>query len=166
MDPVWSWKEFAAPQCSSRFRVRVDIRACYGMTQGYGANVRAFIDGQWHVRRLAWMATSYNSNAMYFPVPEGSSIDVLLVEWVGGNQTVVTDVAAGSSLLIFEDDDCSAEDDAACDLSLACGEGTYWEASIGQCLPVETCLGDLNADNVITTSDLLVFLSLFGTYCE
>ena len=25
--------------------VRIDIRACYGMTQGYGAKVRAFIDG-------------------------------------------------------------------------------------------------------------------------
>lgn len=29
-----------------------------------------------------------------------------------------------------------------------------------------TCTGDLNADGLIATSDLLVFLSLFGTSCE
>lgn len=144
--------------------VRVELRACHGMTQGFGARVRGFIDGEWYVHRLGWLPQA-NSNSIYFGLPNAESLDVLIVDWVGGGQTVLTDIAPGSSLLIFESDECAPAVEE-CDLSLACGEGTYWEPLVGQCLPSDNCLGDLNGDAVITTSDLLVFLSLFGTVCD
>ena len=144
--------------------VRVELRACHGMTQGFGARVRGFIDGEWYVHRLGWLPKA-NSHSIYFGLPNDEPLDVLIVDWVGGGQTVLTDIAPGTSMLIFESDECAPAIEE-CDLSLACGEGTYWEPLVGQCLPSDNCLGDLNSDGVISTTDLLVFLSLFGTVCD
>lgn len=46
-----------------------------------------------------------------------------------------------------------------------CGEGTIWSPVFQTCLPDPSCLGDLNADGVIGTADLLVLLSVFGDDC-
>ncbi len=60
---------------------------------------------------------------------------------------------------IIEDGSCSF----SCWLgSEACGSGTVWDEVTSTCIP-NPCVGDLNYDNVITVSDLLILLySMFG----
>ena len=59
---------------------------------------------------------------------------------------------------------CDADEDFV-DPSTYCGPGTTWDAASGQCVGVDTCMGDLDGDGTIATSDLLGFLALFGTTC-
>ena len=50
-----------------------------------------------------------------------------------------------------------------------CGAGTVWDEDLGACiaLPIdEGCPGDLFADGMVNTLDLLTFLTLFGTECD
>ena len=49
---------------------------------------------------------------------------------------------------------------------LACGEGTYWSESLGQCLPVDLCFADLNFDGEVGMADLLALLPSFGVCPE
>lgn len=44
-----------------------------------------------------------------------------------------------------------------------CGEGTVWDAQLGQC--VETCPLDIDGDGVGTVLDLIEVLSFFGGFC-
>ena len=67
---------------------------------------------------------------------------------------------------IATDDDgsCGFND---CELTLSyCGEGTLWSPTLQQCIPDPMCLGDLNGDGIVGTSDLLSLLSLFGMNCS
>ena len=59
---------------------------------------------------------------------------------------------------------CDADEDFV-DPSSYCGPGTTWDATAGQCVGVETCMGDFDGDGTIATSDLLGFLAIFGTTC-
>ncbi len=47
-----------------------------------------------------------------------------------------------------------------------CGDGMIWDPVSGTCQAEETCLGDFNDDGVVSASDLLDFLGVFGTTCE
>jgi len=47
-----------------------------------------------------------------------------------------------------------------------CGPGTIWNAVYSLCLPEPVCMGDLNNDNHISISDLLLLLAVFETDCE
>jgi len=49
---------------------------------------------------------------------------------------------------------------------LICGPGTIWDEAFSMCLPISNCVGDLNNDQVIGSTDLLVILSSFGLSCE
>ena len=57
------------------------------------------------------------------------------------------------------------EGDVNCTGSDYCGDGTIWSEALGICVP-ESCVGDLDASGVIGTSDLLIFLNVFGQSCE
>ena len=59
---------------------------------------------------------------------------------------------------------CDADEDFV-DPSTYCGPGTTWDAASGQCVGVDTCMGDFDGDGTIATSDLLGFLAIFGTTC-
>ena len=63
---------------------------------------------------------------------------------------------------IFGQGDCP-------ELWTACGEGTFWDADLQRCVAAyteSTCLGDLDGDGLPATSDLLLFLSVFGEPCS
>ena len=47
-----------------------------------------------------------------------------------------------------------------------CDTGTEWDYNLEKCVPTPTCVGDLNGDEIIGTSDLLILLSSFGMPCE
>jgi uncharacterized protein (TIGR02145 family) len=46
-----------------------------------------------------------------------------------------------------------------------CGPGTYWDASVNLCLPLNDCPGDLDNDGQVAVTDLLVLLGDFGDVC-
>ena len=48
----------------------------------------------------------------------------------------------------------------------ACGQGTFYDADIGQCLLSTNCQTDMNANGSTGMSDLLDFLAVFGLQCE
>ena len=76
--------------------------------------------------------------------------------------------------------DCSgacendADGDGICDeleglipeLETACGQGTVWDASLGQCIMDVGCIGDVDLDGHVGATDLLYLLGNFGTFCQ
>lgn len=51
------------------------------------------------------------------------------------------------------------------DEGVYCGEGTTWDAELGECIAYNPCPKDLNGDGVIGVEDLLQLLNAFGTEC-
>ncbi len=47
-----------------------------------------------------------------------------------------------------------------------CGDGMIWDPATATCQAPEDCLGDFNDDGVISASDLLSFLGVFGSECS
>jgi hypothetical protein len=47
-----------------------------------------------------------------------------------------------------------------------CGFGTAWDADLQTCVESPDCQADLNGDGIVNTTDLLLFLSEFGTFCD
>ena len=60
-------------------------------------------------------------------------------------------------------DPTAIEDDGSCDLSCICGGGLVWDEDTQTC--VIQCVGDLNFDQSVSTTDLLYFLSVYGLEC-
>jgi hypothetical protein len=56
-------------------------------------------------------------------------------------------------------------DDEEIDPSFYCGTGTEWNEVEGKCVALPQCTGDIDLDGSINVSDLLLFLSVFGTDC-
>ena len=57
-------------------------------------------------------------------------------------------------------DPTAVEDDGSCDLSCICGEGLIWDGATQTC--AIQCIGDLDFDQSVSTTDLLYFLSAYG----
>lgn len=74
------------------------------------------------------------------------------------NYTATSD--DGSCVYAIVNDDCEAG-------AIACGDGMYWNPVLQKCLLIscEGCVGDLTNDGIINTSDLLGFLTVYGTEC-
>ena len=51
------------------------------------------------------------------------------------------------------------------ELGFYCGAGTIWNPELQQCLTVDNCPGDLNGDQDIGASDLLLFLAVYSSTC-
>ena len=66
-----------------------------------------------------------------------------------------------------------ADGDGICDelegllpeLEEACGQGTVWDAALGQCIMDVGCIGDVDLDGAVTSTDLLYMLGNFGSFC-
>jgi hypothetical protein len=65
----------------------------------------------------------------------------------------------------------ATDDDGSCDelpiQAQYCGTGTEWSNEECGCVaPEDSCPTDVDNDGAISTSDLLIMLATFGTYCE
>lgn len=94
------------------------------------------------------------------------------------NQAILND-ATSCTFPPHADFDCNgacindADGDGICDeleglipeLTTACGQGTVWDATLGQCIMDVQCIGDVDLDGHIGSTDLLYLLGNFGTYC-
>ena len=47
-----------------------------------------------------------------------------------------------------------------------CGENTIWDPITQSCVGYDDCPGDLDGNETINTTDLLIFLSVFGSFCN
>ena len=56
-------------------------------------------------------------------------------------------------------------DDDEVDPSFYCGTGTEWSEAEGKCVALPQCTGDVDLNGSINVSDLLLFLSVFGSDC-
>lgn len=76
-------------------------------------------------------------------------------------------------------DAAATDDDGSCSIDPAafCGEGTVWDESVGQCVSSGTgdggvggygapCFGDFYGDGSIGAAELMLFLTVYDTYCE
>ncbi|MDA9864435.1 hypothetical protein N9C70_05150 [Flavobacteriales bacterium] len=52
------------------------------------------------------------------------------------------------------------------DLETACGTNTVWDSVLGQCIMNFECIGDVDLDGHIGSTDLLYLLGNFGTFCQ
>jgi hypothetical protein len=67
-----------------------------------------------------------------------------------------------------------ADGDGICDeleglipeLETACGANTVWDPVLGQCIMNAECIGDVDLDGHIGSTDLLYLLGNFGTFCQ
>ena len=67
-----------------------------------------------------------------------------------------------------------ADGDGICDeleglipeLETACGANTVWDPALGQCIMNAECIGDVDLDGHIGSTDLLYLLGNFGTFCQ
>ena len=67
-----------------------------------------------------------------------------------------------------------ADGDGICDeleglipeLETACGANTVWDPALGQCIMNAECIGDVDPDGHIGSTDLLYLLGNFGTFCQ
>jgi len=58
-------------------------------------------------------------------------------------------------------------DDNSCIFSIGyCGEGTIWDEVSQTCITDPGCPADLNGDELINATDLLLFLGSYGSPCE
>jgi hypothetical protein len=68
-------------------------------------------------------------------------------------------------IAIYDDGSCLVNDECGVcggnDLCLACGDGTYWDPELGQCLV--TYPSDSNFDGCVDLNDLMDLLSIYGT---
>ena len=82
-----------------------------------------------------------------------SDCDDLTSQMSGCTDSIATNYDADA---VVDDDSCVYNDDC----SLACGPGTYWDASDQLCLPIISA--DLDLDGCVGSSDLLELLTQFG----
>ena len=67
-----------------------------------------------------------------------------------------------------------ADGDGICDeleglipeLETACGANTVWDPVLGQCIMNAECIGDVDLDGHVGSTDLLYLLGNFGTFCQ
>ena len=168
---------------SSNHALRVSLRACYGMTCGLGARCSVKYDARWHD---AWidchMLQAGGTSFLTFGSESSSMVDSLVVDWVGGGQTILTAVPFDQTIVIQESADCcissgcmdeyacnyQAEvscDDGSCEYSCCpgpgcCHEGTTWDSAIQQCVVANPA--DINLDGCVQLNDLLDLLSAYG----
>lgn len=76
-------------------------------------------------------------------------------------------------------DATATEDDGSCSIDPAafCGEGTVWDETVGQCVSDGSgdggvggygspCFGDFYGDGSIGAAELMLFLTVYDTFCE
>ena len=95
--------------------------------------------------------------------------------WFGGLYSVdfevdwsaLSESASGCTVSIADNYDPQAEtDDGSCTYHSLCGEGTEWSAIQQQCIPTGVaCPEDLDGDDLVGVTDVLLILSMYGESC-
>jgi hypothetical protein len=86
--------------------VKLKLDACEGLREGWGARVRYKCDGSWSYQQHSAYSNS-NYPYLYLGMSDASMIDSLVVDWVGGATTTITDISAGTFITVTENESCA-----------------------------------------------------------
>lgn len=91
---------------SSNNSIKIKLNACTGLREGWGARVRYKSGGTWRFyQHVAY--SSYNKYPFIFFGLGGSNvIDSLVVNWIGGQVSTLTNISAGSFITVNENSNC------------------------------------------------------------
>ncbi len=176
--------------------VKIMLEGTVGNRDGIGAKIHVYRNGLlgYHMTTCGENYMGQNSRWEHFGLGLASGIDSITVQWPSGIIDKYFNLEPNQSLTLVEGetlpdlceffpcygctyseacnyDSNANEDDSSCDFSClmnetTCGPGATWEASTGQCVPIEnTCPTDLNWDQVTDVFDLLIFLAMFAIDC-
>ena len=164
----------------------IGLNASQGCPDAIGAVVTCWKAGLGDMRTVNCGSEYLNQNSqwLHFGLGESSSPDSVVVQWPWGLSTTHAGLEVDSRHILsdLEDgandsegmgctytaacnfDPAATEDDGSCDLSCICGGGLIWDEDTQTCLI--QCIGDLNFDQSVSTTDLLYFLSVYGLECD
>ena len=121
---------------------------------------------------VQWNGETTNETSKVVAVGDPVSGQAL---WFGGLYAVDFEVdwsalsgpSSGCTVSIADNYDPQAEtDDGSCTYHGLCGEGTEWSALQQQCIPSgSVCPEDLDGDDLVGVSDVLLILSMYGESC-
>ncbi|MFN5295407.1 MAG: CARDB domain-containing protein [Flavobacteriales bacterium] len=86
--------------------VKLKLDACEGLREGWGARVRYKCNGTWSYQQHTGYSNS-NYPYMYLGMSDAVMIDSLVVDWVGGATSTLTDVSAGNFITVTENVSCA-----------------------------------------------------------
>ena len=164
--------------------VSIALEASQGCPDAIGAVVTCWKDGLGDMRTVLCGSEYLNQNSqwLHFGLGASSSLDSVVVQWPWGLNTthsglevdgrhVLSDLGTDNGsegvgctyTAACNFDPTAIEDDGSCDLSCICGGGLIWDEDTQTC--VIQCIGDLDFDQSVSTTDLLYFLSAYGLEC-
>jgi hypothetical protein len=173
--------------------LKVKLEGTESNRDAIGSELRLWQDGVCHLRQVI-CGTNYlgqDSRWQFFGLGTNSAVDSLVVSWPSGLEEIVFPIEVDVHLELLEGGIVEIEpifgclysvacnynpdantDDNSCDFSCLvvenpCGLGTIWNMNSGACEAIPpACPQDFDGDLAVTTTDLLSFLSAFGTYCS
>ena len=128
--------------------------------------VKSVANGQWNYGPAVVLGLGLNSITV---AEVGFARDVKF-QFSSGEVEFTSAVLNGEALSCGSEPCEDANDNGVCDEqeidpSLYCGTGTEWNEIEGKCVALPQCTGDIDLDGSVNVSDLLLFLSVFGTDC-
>lgn len=168
---------------SGKHWLSVLLKPELGHPDGIGTSLTLWNDGVPQSRTVTCGSQymSQNSRRIHFGLNSATSVDSLVIQWPGGDETtlaldqvdqrievneagLISNSAPGCTYPMACNYDASAVgDDGSCDMSCTCGQGTVWDASTQQC--VVFCPADHDGNGVVGAGDLILFLTWFGDTC-
>tara|TARA_Y100000385_G_scaffold26764_1_gene25415 strand:+ start:704 stop:1792 length:1089 start_codon:yes stop_codon:yes gene_type:complete len=134
-----------------------------------GANyrvVKTVANGQWDYGNAMALAIGVNS----ISASAVSFARTVTFQFSNGETEFTSAILNGDPLSCIEEPCSDANDNGVCDddevdPSFYCGTGTEWNEAEGKCVALPQCTGDIDLNGAINVSDLLLFLSVFGSDC-
>ncbi len=91
---------------TSNHSVKIKLDACAGLKEGWGARVSYKCGGAWKNIQHTAYATA-NQPFLYLGLGNATIIDSLVVQWVGGNVSTLTQIQSENFVVIHEDLGCT-----------------------------------------------------------
>jgi gliding motility-associated-like protein len=86
--------------------VKLRLDACLGLSDGTGARVSYKTGGSWHHQHYYPKTQEFNQPFLYLGCGANTTIDSLRVEWVGGAESVYTNILVGQYFVATEEVEC------------------------------------------------------------
>ena len=134
-----------------------------------GANyrvVKTVANGQWNYGNAMALAIGVNS----ISANEVSFARTVKFQFSNGETEFTSAILNGDPLPCLAEPCLDTNENGVCDddevdPSFYCGTGTEWSEAEGKCVALPQCTGDIDLNGSINVSDLLLFLSVFGSDC-
>jgi uncharacterized repeat protein (TIGR01451 family) len=92
---------------SANNSVKLKLDACQGLKEGWGARIKYKTGGTWsHQQHTAYSGSNYPF--LYLGMANATTIDSLVIYWMGGAISTLTNIPAGSYQVVSESNTCSS----------------------------------------------------------